>query len=192
MNDYLSKPFEEGALIKKICDWVGAAAGADGFVGGAAEGSVSVVAEGSVSVVAEGPVSGAAEGLGRGAADCPAGGAAGENGGLYGLGRLEEIAQGNGEFLQKMMQLFVDTVPALVEELRMAAANGNFQLVYAKAHSLKPSLHNFSIDTLQEDVVELERLAKAKDPSGRMNLLAQRVGDVVGKVVEGLREDILG
>gem|GEM_PF-4196705 len=106
---------------------------------------------------------------------------------LYGFQRLEEIGQGDGVFVKKMAQLFVDTVPKVVGELQAAAANGDFQAVYAKAHSLKPSLHNFEIDCLTADVLELERLAMAKGPAGRINDLARRVGDVVGAVVEGLK-----
>jgi hypothetical protein len=71
--------------------------------------------------------------------------------------------------------------------LRAAAASGDFKAVYAKAHSLKPSLHNFAIDCLAGDVVELERLAMAKGPAERIEGLAQRVVEIVGQVVEGLR-----
>jgi HPt (histidine-containing phosphotransfer) domain-containing protein len=116
-------------------------------------------------------------------------GGAGDAGGppLYGFERLEEIGQGDAVFLNKMVQLFVDTVPKVVEEMRTAAAKGDFQAVYAKAHSLKPSLHNFAIDCLAEDLRELERLAMAKGPAGRIEELARRVGDIVGRAVERLR-----
>jgi signal transduction histidine kinase/ActR/RegA family two-component response regulator/HPt (histidine-containing phosphotransfer) domain-containing protein len=156
MNDYLAKPFEESALIKKICGWVGGAAASDGRVDAGGCGRISHLAE----------------------VDRPP---------LYGFRRLEEIGQGDRVFLKKMVQLFVDTVPKVVGELQAAAALGDFQTVYAKAHSLKPSLHNFSIDCLAEDVVELERLAMAKGPVGRIEELARRVGEVIGEVVEGLK-----
>jgi CheY-like chemotaxis protein len=152
MNDYLAKPFEEGAFIKMICEWVGKGAAAPG--GGCKAG----------------------EGAGR---EAPAGRP------LYDFHRLEEI--GDRMFVKKMVQLFVDTVPAAVRELQVAAAIGDFQTVFSKAHSLKPSLHNFSIDCLGEDVLELERLAKAAGPANRITELANRVGEIVGKVVEGLR-----
>jgi HPt (histidine-containing phosphotransfer) domain-containing protein len=100
---------------------------------------------------------------------------------------LEEIGQGDGIFVKKMVQLFVDTIPKVVGELQAAAVKGDFGAVYAKAHSLKPSLHNFSIDCLAGDVLELERLALAKGPAGRIEELARRVGEVVGEVVEGLK-----
>jgi hypothetical protein len=77
-----------------------------------------------------------------------------------------------------------------VKEMQAAAGLGDFQVVYAKAHSLKPSLHNFEIDCLTGDVLELERLAMAKGPAGRVNELAQRVGDIVGEVVEGLKKEM--
>jgi signal transduction histidine kinase/DNA-binding response OmpR family regulator len=154
MNDYLAKPFPEGALIKVICEWVGASGGAPGT---------------EAKVTAD-----------KAAVAAP----------LYGFQRLEEISQGDLVFVKKMAQLFVDTVPAVVREMQAAAGLGDFQVVYAKAHSLKPSLHNFEIDCLTGDVLELERLAMAKGPAGRVNELAQRVGDIVGEVVEGLKKEV--
>jgi signal transduction histidine kinase/CheY-like chemotaxis protein len=105
---------------------------------------------------------------------------------LYDFRRLESIGQGNEAFLKKMVQLFVDQVPVAVQELRTAAGNGDFKTVYEKAHLLKPSLHNFAVDCLQEDIRELEALAMAKGPSGRIKQLAQRVAEVAGEVVKGL------
>ncbi|HEV2355917.1 MAG TPA: response regulator, partial [Puia sp.] len=109
---------------------------------------------------------------------------------LYGLHRLEEIGQGDQVFVKKMVQLFVDTVPVAIQQLQVAAVEGDFQTVYAKAHSLKPSIHNFAIESLREDVLELERLAAAKGPAERIGQLARRLGEVVGKVVDGLRENL--
>ncbi len=154
MNDYLAKPFPEGALIKVICEWVGASGGAPGTEAKVTADNAAVAAP------------------------------------LYGFQRLEEISQGDLVFVKKMAQLFVDTVPAVVKEMQAAAGLGDFQVVYAKAHSLKPSLHNFEIDCLTGDVLELERLAMAKGPAGRVNELAQRVGDIVGEVVEGLKKEV--
>ena len=163
MNDYLAKPFEEGALIKMICEWVGAAGG-DSAVATASGEEPGVAREtGSETVNLE--------------ASQPR---------LYGFDRLEEIGQGDKAFLKKMVQLFVDTVPGAIADLQVAAASGDYKTVYAKAHSLKPSLHNFSIDCIREDVMELERLAMAKGPSGRIRELAGRLGDIVGEVVESM------
>jgi signal transduction histidine kinase/DNA-binding response OmpR family regulator len=105
---------------------------------------------------------------------------------LYDFHRLESIGQGNEAFLKKMVQLFIDQVPVSVRELQTAAGSGDFKTVYEKAHSLKPSLHNFGVDCLQEDIRELEALATAKGPSGRIEQLVQRVAEVVGEVVKGL------
>ena len=165
MNDYLAKPFVEAALIKMICEWLEK---------GVAN-SVRDVASGGNGELGEGHANGVGSPVE--ASQRP----------LYGLHRLEEIGGGDQVFLKKMIQLFVDTVPAVLCELQAAAATGDYQAVYAKAHSLKPSLHNFSIDVVSEDILELERLAVAKGPVDRINELARRLGEVVGEVVEGLR-----
>ncbi|HLX67045.1 MAG TPA: ATP-binding protein, partial [Puia sp.] len=104
MNDYLAKPFEEVALVRMICEWVGRSGSRGGEAGVV---GVSGDATGEAAVVGNGKV--------------------GDAGGppLYGFERLEEIGQGDAVFLKKMVQLFVDTVPKVVEEMRAAAAKGD-------------------------------------------------------------------
>ena len=154
MNDYLAKPFEEAALIKMICVWLGSGA--------------SCAIDQTKYKMLE---------VARDANQPP----------LFDFHRLEEISQGSEVFIKKMSQLFVDTVPLALRELHVAATLGDFPTVYAKAHSLKPSLHNFAIDSLKDDVLELEQLAKAMGPAGRIVELANRVVDIVSEVVEGLK-----
>ena len=155
MNDYLAKPFEESALIKMMCVWVGA-------------GASSAISHDQFPTPDD---------TARNSGALP----------LFDFHRLEEIGQGSEVFVLKMVKLFVDTVPGAVRELHAAAALGDFSTVYARAHSLKPSIHNFAIDSLQEDVLELELLSKAKGPAGRIVELATRMVDVVTEVVEGMK-----
>lgn len=169
MNDYLAKPFEEGAFIKMICEWVREAPSTNGTARAEAAPGVH-------------PADVGADVVGGSQAFAEAGRPP-----LYAFHRLEEIDAGDGAFMKKMVRLFVDTVPTAVQALQLAAANGDFEAVYARAHSLKPSLHSFAIDSLQEDVLELERLAMAKGPAQRIEELAQRVGGIVGEVVEALK-----
>ena len=151
MNDYLSKPFEEGTLIKMISGWI-----------------------------TRQPMHDAAKTEKTAAPDqtpAPA---------LYDLHRLQAIGQGNDAFIQKMIQLFIDQVPPAIQDLQTAGAAKDFKTIHEKAHLLKPILHNFSIDSLHQDIRELESIALTHTPTNRIDQLIQTISEVVGQVIISL------
>jgi CheY-like chemotaxis protein len=158
MNDYLAKPFEEGPFIKMISEWV-------------SRRSVQTDAGTTGTIVDDA----------GGSAEAP------DKVALYDLRRLEAIGQGNADFVGKMIRLFIEQMPVAVRELQAAAAGRQFQTVHEKVHLIKPILHNLSIDSLQEDVKELERLALSGAGTERIDQLVKKIADVVGDVVAGLK-----
>jgi len=161
MSDYLSKPFEESALIKMISGCLARRA-----------------ASGSAATPAPTPMAAERhpESSGPGAAAAP----------LYDFHRLQAIGQGDKAFIDKMVQLFMDQVPAIIKELQAAGAAHDYQIIFEKAHLLKPILHNFSIDSLYEPVKELESIALAQTPASRIDPLIQTISEVTGEVLAGL------
>jgi PAS domain S-box-containing protein len=155
MNGYLSKPFEESALIKMIT------------------GSIPRQEANTLS-----------------ASPDPALGAVPQAGPLYDLHRIEAIGQGKEAFTNKMIRLFIDQVPAILQELQAAGAKADFQTIHEKAHLLKPILHNFAIDSLYEPIRELDDIALAHTPSARIDALVQTISTVAGEVVAILRQGL--
>ncbi len=149
MNDYLSKPFEENALIKMIS-----------------------------GCIARRPVQ---DTLKPGPAPTP------DSKPLYDLRRLEAIGQGNKAFVGKMIQLFIDQVPPLLGELKAAGEARDFQTIHAKTHTLKPTLHNFSIDSINEQVRELEGIALTRTSTDHIDQLVQTISAVIGEVLAKLK-----
>lgn len=59
---------------------------------------------------------------------------------LYDLSKLKQISRGNKAFEQRMILLFLDQNPRLMEEMVQAFAQEEFTTVKAIAHKLKPSM----------------------------------------------------
>ncbi|MBS1603739.1 MAG: response regulator, partial [Bacteroidetes bacterium] len=152
MNDYLSKPFDEKTLIKKISDCL-------------IQRSDRLAIEAAIPSQADTPRTGE------------------RHGPLYDLRRLEEISNGNSSFVHKMIQLFVNQAPAAIAELKTACVAQDPQTVFQKAHFLKPMLHNFSIDSMQDDIRELEELALTGGPWKRIDEIVQTLSNVVTEVI---------
>jgi len=157
MNDYLSKPFEENTLIKMISDWV-----IKRPVHPDAGPNMAAVAKSLPSATEPHPTP------------------------LYDFHRLEAVSHGNDGFKKKMIQLFINQAPAAIVELKAASASQDLQAVFQKAHFLKPILHNFCIDSLHDEIRELESLALTNRPSSRIDEIIQLLSDVITDVVAKL------
>ena len=187
MNDYLSKPFEESALIKMISGCLARRA----VSGPALIASAASPAKADPHPETSKPE--AASGDPRASAGDPR--ASTSNPGpdpnappLYDFHRLQAIGQGDKAFINKMVQLFIDQVPGIIRELQAAGAAHDYQMIFEKAHLLKPILHNFSIDSLYEPVKELESIALAHTSTSRIDQLIQIIATVTGEVLVLLRK----
>ena len=154
MNDYLSKPFDEGTLIKMISGWIARQRMHENH---GTAGSDPTPAELTTHP-------------------------------LYDFHRLEAIGQGNEDFIKKMVRLFIEQAPQILQDLKTACAGKDFHTIHEKAHLLKPILHNFSIDSLHQEIRELESLALTQTPANRIDQLVQIISDVVDEVVTGLKK----
>jgi PAS domain S-box-containing protein len=74
----------------------------------------------------------------------------------YSLDKLSKMSNGNREFLSKMISLFADKTPPLIEELMISAQNNNWERVAQIAHQLKPSFDTFDCASLLKILINLE------------------------------------
>ena len=107
---------------------------------------------------------------------------------LYNLEQLRHIARGNGAFVQKMTDLFVEQGVASVREMQDAYRAGDFERVSGVAHRLKPSIDTLNIHTLKEALGEIEQSAPAYGTSPRLESLIRHVADVVLQVAGELQQ----
>ena len=74
------------------------------------------------------------------------------------LTKLEQLVNGDRGFFTKMIQLFLDDTPALIEQIENALEVSDFQTISGIAHRLKPSLDHLANSTMQTDVRAVEAL----------------------------------
>jgi PAS domain S-box-containing protein len=146
MNDYVSKPFEEDDLIKKICHWLGR------------EITTAVKSKNEAAEIQ-----------------------------LYSLAQLEETGRGDEKFLQEMLQLVVQQIPAGVDEIKTAYLAKRFDTIRKVAHRIKPVLGNLCIDVLKDEIREMETLATENRHSPRLEKLIGHLEEVASKVIADIR-----
>ena len=107
---------------------------------------------------------------------------------LYNLTKLYAIAKGKDSFVNKMIELFIEHVPPSVNEISNAYKEKDFEKIKSVAHRLRPSIDNMGIESLKNEIQEIEKLADGNQPSEHLNKLISKMEEVVSQVVIQLKE----
>jgi HPt (histidine-containing phosphotransfer) domain-containing protein len=108
---------------------------------------------------------------------------------LYDLTMVNTIAGGDQSFIQKMISLFIETVPAGVEDLKAATAAADWDKVGKVAHKLKSTIDSMGISDLKEVIRTIETNGKQQQHTNELPPLVDKVGTVVAECISQLKED---
>jgi len=107
---------------------------------------------------------------------------------LYDLSKLEEIAKGNKQFVNKMVNLFIKEAASSVSQIKIAFQDGDFSKVKAIAHRIKPSIDNMGISSLKNDIREIEKHAEIYLSSKQLDTLITKLETKIALVINDLKE----
>lgn len=108
---------------------------------------------------------------------------------LYSLKQLDELSGGMPDFVNSMVETFMEHTPGQVEEMGVYLAEGDYEKVGQVAHKIKPSIDLLGIDSLKELVRTLERDGKQGNPNNNMNELFEDFNKNAQQVFKQLSED---
>jgi len=106
---------------------------------------------------------------------------------LYDLTNLNTISGGNEVFIKKMLAIFCEQTPQMVQEMQEAHAANDLEKMGALAHKIKPSIDNLAINSLKQAVRDIEAVGKGKLTIDTLPSLLQLCNHVVIKVVAQMR-----
>ena len=108
----------------------------------------------------------------------------------YDLRILRKLSHDDEAFVQKMVEVFVDTTPEAVRAIEAALKDGNYAVLAATAHRIKPSIESMGISQLAGVAKEIE--VHAKSDSVDRVFLTERVRFFTGTlraVIARIQED---
>jgi HPt (histidine-containing phosphotransfer) domain-containing protein len=103
------------------------------------------------------------------------------------IDRLLEMTGGDPEFLDELVQTYLEDAVVQLEDMRTAADGGSAEDMLRPAHSLKSNSANMGAEQLAEQCRALEADAR----SGTVVNAAERVADAVAEF-ERVRSDLQG
>ncbi|MBS4062998.1 MAG: PAS domain S-box protein [Chitinophagaceae bacterium] len=109
---------------------------------------------------------------------------------LYDLSGLKEISQGNDAFIEKMVKLFCEQSPVMVEQIKEAYLNNRLEMMGAIAHKLKPSIDNLKINSLKSIIRAIEKAGKENNKSEELQNQIQLTEEIINQTIKKLSQEI--
>jgi len=104
---------------------------------------------------------------------------------LYDLSYLKKVSNNNEEFIQEMVQTFIQTIPDSLDQLEDSVNKADWLRTSRLVHQIKPSLTLMGIHTLKDTAVILEEEFKTEEIPSSDNI------ESLKKFTDALRQTII-
>lgn len=108
---------------------------------------------------------------------------------LYDLTMVETLSGGDTSFIKRMVQLFIDTMPPSLQELRAATEQQQWEPVSKLAHKMKATIDSMGIVKLKEVIRTIEMNGKKLEHVDAIPKMVAQVDAVVNQCIVQLKND---
>lgn len=81
---------------------------------------------------------------------------------IYSLDKINEMADGDQDFINSVISVFLEEVPEDLEALEKALQENNYEQVYKMAHKIKPNVDLLGMEQTRAVALEIETLGKSE------------------------------
>ncbi|WP_299001003.1 Hpt domain-containing protein [Flagellimonas sp. S174] len=79
---------------------------------------------------------------------------------IYSLDKINEMAEGDQDFVVSVVSVFLDEVPTDLEGLENAIGSKEYESIYKLAHKIKPNVDLLGMEHARATALEIETLGK--------------------------------
>ncbi len=108
---------------------------------------------------------------------------------LYDLTMVRAVSGGDEGFIKKMIHLFIETVPPSLHDLKEASSEKQWEKVGKVAHKLKSTIDSMGIESLKEDIRNVEANGKHQQDIEAIPPLIQKIDTIVINCIQQLKTD---
>jgi len=109
---------------------------------------------------------------------------------LYDLSMVDASSGGDKSFTQRMLQLFLDTVPATLADIKSTCDKGEWTALSKHAHKLKSTIDSLNINSLKQDIRSIETSAKSHGDANELKRLTENVLGIMKDVMHQVKADL--
>ncbi len=108
---------------------------------------------------------------------------------IYSLDKINEMAEGDEEFVQSVISVFLEEVPSDLEQLESALQSKNYDQVYKLAHKIKPNVDLLGMEQTRAAALEIETLGKSEANMSEIEKVFPTLQKDIAQVVSELKKD---
>ncbi len=108
---------------------------------------------------------------------------------IYTLDKINEMAEGDEEFVFSVISVFLEEVPEDLEALEQAIAARNFEQIGKMAHKIKPNVDLLGMEQTRANAYDLEQLGKNSGSMDEIEAKFPLLKKDVEQVMSELRKD---
>ncbi len=108
---------------------------------------------------------------------------------IYNLDMLKEMGGGDKAFLAMMVQLFVDTVPEIISQMKKATDAGSWVEVGGLAHKVKPTIDSMGIESLKGIIREVEMQGKSASDTQSIPGKVETIRMTLQQCIDQMKKD---
>lgn len=109
----------------------------------------------------------------------------------FDLGYLHSVSDNNHEFIQEMIQTFVQSIPPVLKEMDASLSQKEWEKLSRLAHQIKPSFALLGIDSLRKTIFYIEENAHQKTNLSALIPATNKFIQDCAKVIIELKKEIL-
>ncbi|MFN6091243.1 MAG: PAS domain S-box protein [Bacteroidota bacterium] len=109
---------------------------------------------------------------------------------LYNLSFLEKEIGPNSEFMQRMLEIFIETIPDAVNRMNGYFVSGDMDAVATLAHKIKPTIDSAGITSLYQTIRDVEKYRESKRTSTQLKNDLIKIETTINAVVYDFKIEI--
>lgn len=108
---------------------------------------------------------------------------------IYSLDKINEMAEGDEDFINSVISVFLEEVPQDIEDLEIAIENGDYENVYKLAHKIKPNVDLLGMEQSRAVALDIETLGKNSENKEEIEKKFPLLKKDVHQVISELKKD---
>ncbi|WP_276165849.1 Hpt domain-containing protein [Zobellia alginiliquefaciens] len=108
---------------------------------------------------------------------------------IYNLDKINEMAEGDEDFINSVISVFLEEVPQDLELLEVALNEQNHDQVYKLAHKIKPNVDLLGMEQTRAAALQIETLGKAEANMSEIQVVFPMLKKDIDQVVSELKKD---
>ena len=108
---------------------------------------------------------------------------------IYSLDKIREMAEGDEEFIQSVVMVFLEEVPEDLGGLETAVVSGDYDQIYKLSHKIKPNVDLLGMEDTRALALEMETMGKNEENLDGIRERFPRFKQDVQQVISELKND---